>query len=372
MEQKEFHVRQDQNHMATTFEFWVRCQTNEVEHAEAVLTRAHQLVDQLEEQLSEFRETGPVYLLNHSVPGTEISMPDSTLALLQKSLELAAQTGKAFHPLAKGNPSGNISISAKEKTASRAHEETQLSFGAIGKGYALDRVSELLSTAGFKNYLLSAGGSSIVMAGFAADQTAWNFAWSWKKNTAGDSLGIKFSHQTGKKIALGISGTHEQGNHLLDVRDLCTGSNPSQFHNKKALKSAFVAHESATTADALSTALFVTGWMDSGLFSPENGLIAAAVIDAEEVPHWTKGFQKLWGSIGTRALMFLLALQFFLPALAHAEAADEAINLGALDTHVFTPYVLERQNYWVLLPIILLAITLLHLRRDRRKTPRKY
>jgi thiamine biosynthesis lipoprotein len=371
MEQKEFHVRQDQNHMATTFEFWVRCKACDVERAEATLTLAHALVDQLEEELSEYRETGPVYLLNHAPPGTCIPLPDSTLALLQKSFALASQTRKAFHPLAKSEGSGTVIISTENKTASRTHAQTKLSFGAIGKGYALDRVSLLLTEAGFRDYLLSAGGSSVVISGLAAEKTAWDFAWSWKKNSAGDSLGIKFFHPSGEKIALGISGTDEQGDHLLDVREETATQNTSQKFVKKDLKSAFIAHENATDADALSTALFVTGWTDSELFSPSSGVKAAAVIDAKGIPHWTTGFQKLWGSIGTRALMFFLILHF-LPAFALADSVDEAVDLSGADAHAFTPYVLDRQNLWVLLPLFLLAITLLHLRRDRRKTPRKY
>jgi thiamine biosynthesis lipoprotein ApbE len=62
------------------------------------------------------------------------------------------------------------------------------------------------------------------------------------------------------------------------------------------LRSALVAHPSATWADALSTALFVSGWEDSmKRFEALAPAPALAVIDESGTPRWNGLFQNLWG-----------------------------------------------------------------------------
>lgn len=47
------------------------------------------------------------------------------------------------------------------------------------------------------------------------------------------------------------------------------------------------------------------------------------------------------------------------------DAADGAIDLSALGMNTFQPYNYERNSLWILLPAVVLAITLLHLKKIR-------
>lgn len=49
--------------------------------------------------------------------------------------------------------------------------------------------------------------------------------------------------------------------------------------------------------------------------------------------------------------------------------ADEAVNLDDLGISDFTPYVVERNSLWILLPVISLAFVFLHLTKKPRKLP---
>ena len=196
--------------------------------------------------------------------------------------------------------------------------------------------------------------------GFAGPGVAWSFGWSWKRNASGESQGIPFYHSSGKAIALGISGTHEKGDHLLKKEN--TDSSPT-------LHSALVAHASAAQADALSTALFVAGMDESMSFL--SGVMpqpAVAVIEDQEVPRWNGVFHKFWGApkVVSLALAVFSLSHFFLSQLAHAE--DEAIDLGDVAAQSFTPYLTERNPYWMILPLVFIGIVILHLRKNRRKS----
>jgi thiamine biosynthesis lipoprotein ApbE len=356
MKPEEFHVRQDQNHMATTFELIICCETKDLVLAEQTLDEAHILIESLERELSEFLGSSPVYRLNHSAPGKIISLPPSTASLMQKSFTIATLTQNAFNPLAKSAKAGTVHYSLETQTALRSDSNTHLSFGAIGKGFALDQVSTLLDKRGFKNYLLSAGGSSIVLSGFAGEGIPWDWAWSWKKDSDGSALGVPFTHVQGSKIALGISGTHEQGDHLIDANGKRTAH----------MKSALVAHNHAAEADALSTALFVSGWTNSSNFLKESDVRGAAIIDASEVPHWSHGFQAQWGSIAAKTLVIFTGMVFWV-SRAMAASADDSVDLSSLEGSSFTPYVIERDSRWIILPLFMLAFSLLHLIQFRRK-----
>lgn len=51
--------------------------------------------------------------------------------------------------------------------------------------------------------------------------------------------------------------------------------------------------------------------------------------------------------------------------------ADEPVNLSDLGMEGFTPYVVERNPAWILLPALTLAVVLLHLKKNRKKKIRR-
>jgi len=343
--------------MATTFDLTISCPKSDCPRAERVLAGAHELITKLERELSEYDQNSCVYLLNRALNHERILFSKSALSLLKECDKLKEITRFHFNPTAKSAGDFKHEIFHDETHAWKSHDSTWLGFGAIGKGYALDRVRILIEQNSFENFGLSAGGSSIILSGFAAPGVAWSFGWSWKQDLQGRPAGILFQHSLGQAIALGISGTHEKGEHIVykDSRDVTP-----------KLLSAFIAHPSATQADALSTALFSAG-MDEGMdflneVLPRPGVAVIEKADESEAPRWNGVFNQLWGL--PKILSFLLCIFLISNSLAHAE--DQSIDLGELTAKSFTPYLTERNSYWALLPLFFIAIVVLHLRKNKK------
>lgn len=353
------HLQLAQNHMATTFRFTVSVPEHKLAHAEILLRDCHALVSRLESELSEFIPSSPVARLNSAAPGARVAVPPSVIELLELGDNIRERTDGAFDCTAK---SRDFSAGQRRVEWDELRGEawtnaagTHVGFGAIGKGYALDEVRRRLEREGFTDYLLNAGGSSILISGFAAPNLPWQWAWSWRRDEDGDCVGFELTHASGVAVALGVSGLMEQGKHLLD---------PRTRQPVAGMRSALVAHDSAACADALSTALFVLGW-DEGMkrVPDEISQPAVAVIDADEVPAWNGVFQRLWGAPGATLSAFLAV--FFLSCLsalpAFAQDGEQAVDLSELGLSTFQPYNTERNPWWILLPVAVLWVVMLHL-----------
>lgn len=280
-------VQLSQNHMATTFQLQISCEPARAVVAERVLLTAQAMIAKLEAELSEFREDSPVCQLNASRPYEKISAPESLLELLSRAQALHLKTQGAFDPTFRSgystkNLADKLEWNREEGWVRKKDARVKLGFGAIGKGFAIDEVRALLEREGFTDYLLNAGGSSILVSGHQARGQPWRIGWSWKKDSEGAYLGQELAHRTGQSIAIGISGSLEQGEHI---------------RGGGSLLSAWVSGSSATTCDALSTALYSLGWEEGyeRIVDPLARLSIAA-ISREEVPYWNGHFQKNFGA----------------------------------------------------------------------------
>ena len=115
----------------------------------------------------------------------------------------------------------------------------EFDLGAIGKGFALDRMAELLRQWDCPSFLLVAGGSSIL----AGDQPADMPGWSCGLGEDDSSQRFFLAH-----ASLSGSGLAVKGAHILDPR---TGR-PALRQNR-----AWVLADTASESDALSTACMV-------------------------------------------------------------------------------------------------------------------
>lgn len=264
--------------MNTTFRFTVHCDEKRLVAARETLRQAHVYVGKLEKLITEFLPESPVYQLNHADPGVAIPAPPELIELLELGSIVEERSGRAFYMLAKSK-GARPEIRWTKDSVARLTDQTHLGFGAIGKGFALDKVRGLLFREGFRNFFLTAGGSSIVLEGFAGENEPWKWGWSWEGET-----GVPFAHTTGRTVAIGVSGLHEKGNHIFDP---ITGGKATSF------RTALVATKSAAMADAYSTALFVLG--SEGFHKIPDA--ALGFIDADGIPHWNRAFQNLWGEV---------------------------------------------------------------------------
>ena len=371
--------------MATEFTLILSVSSQDESRARRAMFRALSELEDLESELSEYRPTSPVARLNAAKKDEPVQFSRAGLELLVQSERLFAQTEGTFDPWIKGqnhHPDDRIQRRFKVSgdLVSKTHDDGHLGFGAIGKGFALDRIASHFELEGFRDYLLSAGGSSLIFSGFARPGEPWSWAWSWGKDADGDRVGIPLLHLSGQRMAVGVSGTEEQGHHILSP--MAVAPNES--------RSALVSHPSAAMADALSTALFVGGWKNS-LLRFQNHLMplpGCARIDLDGVPEWNGIFRHLWGDLTTpiessqttseaqrHAFAIAAGTALLGATLGHAEDSEESVSLdeapsagGAPAAPAFNPYTFERQAGWMAPAFAMAAYVLWHLRAQKKKS----
>jgi thiamine biosynthesis lipoprotein len=255
--------------MACRFE--VTLPSEDARHVDAARTALDE-VDAIEDALTWFRDTSEVSRINRAAATGPVAVGPSLFALLSLCRELHAATGGAFDPASTAlsrcwgflerrprlpgdeeiaearRRSGMDKVAADSlgRTVRFAVPGVEINFGAVGKGWALDRVAATLRVRGVFRALLTAGGSS--HRGWGGE------AWPLLLRPGGEDLGLLRL----KDAALGTSAAGEQHliaggrryGHVLDPR---TGW-PAE-----GVRSSSVVASEAAVADALSTAFLVGG-----------------------------------------------------------------------------------------------------------------
>ncbi len=234
-------------------------------------------IDRLEGELSVFRDTSTISEVNRRAACQPVPVSRHLADLLADCQRLHHDTDGAFDitsmPLSRcwgflrreGRvPDADAIVVARALvgfdavqldgdagTVGFTREGIELNLGAIGKGYALDRVSAGLRASGVEHALLSAGRSSLLAIGGRGD--GWRIdlvspqvsgrtiTGLWLRNGA---LGT-----SGAGAQFVIAGGHRYG-HVIDPR---TG------WPARGVVSASVVASDAARADALSTAFLVGG-----------------------------------------------------------------------------------------------------------------
>ena len=278
--------------MACRFE--VTLPSEAARHLEAARAALDE-VDAIESQITWFRDTSELSRVNREAAAGDVAVSPGLFVLLSLCRELSSATGGAFDPastalsrcwgfldrrprlppaeeiVAARAVSGmdRVVLDSLGRTVHFASPGLELSFGAVGKGWALDRIAGSLRVRGVLRALLTAGGSS--HRGWGGE------TWELVLRPGGEDLGrLRL-----RDAALGTSGAGEQSfvaggrrfGHVLDPR---TGW-PAE-----GVRSASVMTSEAVVADALSTAFLVGG---PGLASPfcaaRPGTMALLVLDAD-------------------------------------------------------------------------------------------
>jgi thiamine biosynthesis lipoprotein len=159
--------------MATTFEILV-CHPRSSYARQASLD-AFRLLDRLEQQLSRFLSNSDVSAVNASMPNTSVLVGPETMECLQQARAAYDLTSGAFdisvgawmpapeHGLDVTSPKAGmdlIRLDGEAMTVTRLDEAVQLDLGAIGKGFALDKISQLLAEWGIRAALVHGGAST--------------------------------------------------------------------------------------------------------------------------------------------------------------------------------------------------------------------
>lgn len=264
--------------MATNFEILLPVGTPRAQEASE---SALDLVDAVEDQLTVFRETSEVSSLNRRAADGVVPVEERLFALLKLAARVNRETEGAydvttgaltkawgFFRRAGRVPSDeerrevhartgmrNVVFDDDEQSVRYLRPGLEINLGSIGKGYALDRASELLRGAwGIPSALLHGGHSSVYAMGTEpGDSRGW-------------LVGVRHPYDRERRLAtvrlrnrgLGTSGATFQ--HLeYQRRKLGHILDPRTGWPAEATASATVLAPTAAQADALSTAFFVLG-----------------------------------------------------------------------------------------------------------------
>ena len=282
--------------MAATFRIFVVHE--DAEYARQAAHAAFDEVDRLEARLSRYIENSDVSQINNLRPGEKLVIGLDAFNCLKCAAEIYRQSGGTFdvtigHLLgAWRNSDKTMRIPSEEELkAARSRtgmgllkldEETHtvevpagpllVDLGGIGKGYAVDRIGELLKDWDIRQALVS-GGYSTVLAADAPDdkilekmkvsKKGWPLTLSDPRNRQEVLFRVCLGHRA-------ISGSGlEKGGHIID---------PRTAQPVRGTLAAWACAPDATTADALSTAFMVMSPEEVRQYSMKHGEMPAMVM----------------------------------------------------------------------------------------------
>ena len=256
--------------MATYFEIVVAEQ--EREYARQASVACFRELERLETILSRFIESSDISRINRLARGETTTLNDETLECLLIAADVSLATRRAFDPAYASSRPTDLPVDAPPFTLDpEAHALTSLSdqlhvdLGAVGKGYALDCLAEILRDWQISAASLNAGGSSVLALGTPSPTApGWDFG-------VGEGDVRVIVALTG--ASLSGSGTAVKGQHLFDPR---TGDPAARHIRTWALA------PNAAQADALSTAFFVMPEEEISALCNEHPEIGAALVTSDE------------------------------------------------------------------------------------------
>ncbi|HUR47361.1 MAG TPA: FAD:protein FMN transferase [Candidatus Saccharimonadales bacterium] len=248
-------------------------------------------VERVENLLSLYKPDSEVSRLNACAGKEEVKVDPELFGLIQRAMSLSAETQGLFDltlgPLMRawGMMGGNrgtvpnpnelaearakvgmelLELNAAKTTIRFKRTGVMLDFGAIGKGYAIERAARLLREAGILSALIHGGTSTVYGMGLGPDGKSWKVAIEYPQNP--DSVAEVLAIVPLRDEALSVSAVWGKSftaqektyGHVMDPR---TGEPAS-----KAVLSAVIVPE-ATDSDALSTALLAGGEREHEKFS---------------------------------------------------------------------------------------------------------
>ena len=252
--------------MATTFEVIIR--SSRARYAKQAAWAAFDELTRLEGELSRFIENSDISRLNNLAANQPLQIGLAAFECLQQSLRMYVETNGAFDitigslrdcwlnddktmrtpsqaelALARQRSGSHlIKLNEAEHTAQLLAGQVQIDLGGIGKGYAVDRMAELLRDWDIDTALIHAGGSSVLAIGAPAGTAGWPLTLSSPDNHERILARLHL-----KDRAVSGSGL-QKGRHIID---------PRTAQPAGAISAAWSCASDAATADALSTAFMI-------------------------------------------------------------------------------------------------------------------
>jgi len=268
------------SHAAMATEFEILINHKEEKYAKQAAHAAFQELDKLELDLSRFIENSDISRINQAVVGQSVIVGPDTIACLAEAALVWKITGGVFDPGAgnmirdhksgspsveKGQSGGSLQqlqLDLTNHTACKTSALLNIDLGAIGKGFALDRMAAMLREWSVKDFLIHSGQSTVIV---------------FREHEKGEKWKLSISHPDRNEVlavielpagSLSASGM-KKGIHIIDPR---TGS------SAPVNRYAWVFADTAARSDALSTAFMLLPLTEIGKLCRQHREIKACIL----------------------------------------------------------------------------------------------
>ena len=276
------------------------------------------LASELERQMTVFRPDSEISELNRSPAGAPVRVEPRLFGLLQLAARLAEETAGVFdittgaldrlwrrcrtearlpapaevEAARQGAGMQHMRLDEAHCTVEFARDGVELNLGAIGKGYALDRIAEELREQGVASALIHAGHSSICAIGYPPWAPAWAVSVS---DPRGPSASSEPALSSAKGSPRGTGGPRPATTMRLRDRTMSTSGSAERFFEvdgkryghiidprtgwpAQSVSSVTAIAPTAAEADALSTAFYIMGGAAARAHCERHPEVAALVI----------------------------------------------------------------------------------------------
>lgn len=274
---------------------------------DALLDEAEQTIQDLEALLSATDEGSEIARLNAQ---GSLTVSDTTLELMTRTLEVSGQTGGALDPTAYSlvrlwgftTEEYHVPSQAEIDAALEAVDadyvqiegntvtllnEAQIDLGAVVKGYTGALLAEMAEESGVAAALFQLGGN-VQVYGHKPDGSPWRIAIQDPSDASAQAalLTLPTDCETMAAVTSGVYQRYfeEDGVRYHHIMDPSTGAPAGS-----GLDSVTILCEDGFLADAYSTALLVMGLDDAVAFWRETGGFEAVFIDEDSAIYATEG-----------------------------------------------------------------------------------
>lgn len=262
--------------MGTDFEVWLVADSS---RAKELFEIAFAEIDRIDASLSSYRATSEISRINRRATVERVTTDPETFGLLRRSLAYSARTAGAFditvgqllrawgffreqgrYPtdaeLARARARTGwdlVELEPRRRTVRFRRSDILLDLGAIGKGYALDRVAALLRQSGVEAALAGAGQSTYVAIGRPPGEVAWRVNVPDPNDRSRTISSIDL-----RDAALSTSGSYEKF-FVIGDKTYCHIIDPRTGRPVTGMLQATVRARTGEESDMLATATFVAG-----------------------------------------------------------------------------------------------------------------
>ncbi|MBU5484916.1 FAD:protein FMN transferase [Clostridium sp. MSJ-11] len=255
------------------------------ENAEKAANKAMDVISNIDDLMSPSKPNSEVSQINSNSGKSYVKVSDDTLNVIKKSLYYSSLSDGAFdvtvgplvniwgigtdHARVPGEKEikeklslinyKDIEIDEKSKSVKLKREGQGIDLGAIAKGYAADKVKEVLVEEGVKTAFINLGGN-VVTLGKKTDGSDWNIGVQDPLETRGGYFAIVKASDKSVVSSGNYERFFEQNgvryHHILDTK---TG-----YPSNNEIMATTIISEKSIDGDALSTSVFVLG-LDKGM-----------------------------------------------------------------------------------------------------------